>query len=134
VQATRFRETAGRAATRRDRVPVVNRLRSIDVFRGVTVAAMVIVNNPRDWNNVYAPLLHAEWHGWTPTDLMFPFFLFIVGVAITLSPRSASAGTVLRRGAIIFGLGVFLSGFRVGSIRRYSSHSRPRKMRRCSSP
>ena len=88
------------------------RLRSVDVFRGVTMAAMVIVNNPGDWSNVYPPLLHAEWHGWTPTDLVFPFFLFIVGVAITLSPTSAGAvGGVLRRGAIIFGLGLFLAGF-----------------------
>jgi predicted acyltransferase len=88
------------------------RLRSVDVFRGVTIAAMVIVNNPGDWNNVYPPLLHAEWHGWTPTDLVFPFFLFIVGVAITLSPKSTGAvGGVLRRAAMIFGLGLFLSGF-----------------------
>jgi len=76
------------------------------------MAAMVIVNNPGDWNTVYAPLLHAPWHGWTPTDLIFPFFLFIVGVAITLSPRSSSGvGAVLRRGATIFGLGLFLAGF-----------------------
>ncbi len=88
------------------------RLRSVDVFRGVTMAAMVIVNNPGDWDNVYPPLLHAPWHGWTPTDLVFPFFLFIVGVAITLSPTSAGAvGGVLRRGAVIFGLGLFLAGF-----------------------
>jgi predicted acyltransferase len=88
------------------------RLRSIDVFRGLTVAGMVIVNNPGDWNVVYAPLLHAEWHGWTPTDLIFPFFLFIVGVAITLARRATSAaGTVWRRGLTIFGLGLFLSGF-----------------------
>ena len=68
----------------------MRRLISLDVFRGLTMAAMVIVNNPGDWGNVYAPLLHAEWHGWTPTDLIFPFFLFIVGVSITLSRKSAS--------------------------------------------
>lgn len=88
------------------------RLRSVDVFRGVTMAAMVTVNNPGDWNNVYPPLLHAPWHGWTPTDLVFPFFLFIVGVAITLSPKSSgTTAGVLRRGLVIFGLGLFLTGF-----------------------
>ena len=88
------------------------RLRSIDVFRGLAMAAMVIVNNPGDWNTVYAPLLHAEWHGWTPTDLVFPFFLFAVGVAITLSTATAGhVGGIVRRGVIIFGLGLFLAGF-----------------------
>ena len=78
----------------------------------MTVAAMVIVNNPGDWSHVYPPLLHAEWHGWTPTDLVFPFFLFIVGVAMTLSPTSQGGfGGVLRRGAIIFALGLLLAGF-----------------------
>ena len=75
------------------------------------MAAMVIVNNPGDWGTVYAPLLHAEWHGWTPTDLIFPFFLFIVGVSITLSRKSTSWGSILRRAAIIFALGLFLAGF-----------------------
>ena len=75
------------------------------------MAAMVIVNNPGDWNSVYAPLLHAEWNGWTPTDLIFPFFLFIVGVSITLSRKTASWAGILRRTAIIFALGLFLNGF-----------------------
>jgi predicted acyltransferase len=75
------------------------------------MAAMVIVNNPGDWGTVYGPLLHAEWHGWTPTDLIFPFFLFIVGVSITLSRKSASWGSILRRSAIIFALGLFLAGY-----------------------
>jgi predicted acyltransferase len=87
------------------------RLISLDVFRGLTMAGMVIVNNPGDWGNVYAPLLHAPWDGWTPTDLIFPFFLFIVGVSITLSRKSASTGAILRRGLIIFGLGLFLAGY-----------------------
>src|SRR5215210_2706119 len=88
------------------------RLRSVDVFRGFTVALMVIVNNPGDWNTVYAPLLHAEWNGWTPTDLIFPFFLFIVGVAIALSPASmGSMAAVVRRSGVIFGLGLFMAGF-----------------------
>jgi len=88
-----------------------SRLVSLDVFRGITMAAMVIVNNPGDWGHVHPPLLHAPWHGWTPTDLIFPFFLFIVGVAITLSKRSVSAGSVLRRAAIIVAVGLFLAGF-----------------------
>jgi predicted acyltransferase len=92
------------------KVPGV-RLRSLDVFRGLTVAAMVIVNNPGDWGTVYWPLLHAEWDGWTPTDLIFPFFLFIVGVSLALSAKAASVATVLRRGAIIWGLGLLLAGF-----------------------
>jgi len=58
------------------------RLQSLDVFRGITVAGMLLVNNPGTWSAIYPPLAHAEWHGWTPTDLIFPFFLFIVGVAI----------------------------------------------------
>ncbi|MGE3491353.1 MAG: acyltransferase family protein [Vicinamibacterales bacterium] len=87
------------------------RLRSLDVFRGLTVAATVIVNNPGDWGTVYWPLLHAEWHGWTPTDLIFPFFLFIVGVSLALSSKAATAAVVVRRGAVIWGLGLFLAGF-----------------------
>ncbi len=87
------------------------RLRSLDVFRGVTVAAMVIVNNPGNWGTVYWPLLHAEWHGWTPTDLIFPFFLFIVGVSLALSAKAATVTTIVRRGAIIWGLGLLLAGF-----------------------
>jgi predicted acyltransferase len=87
------------------------RLASLDVFRGITMAAMVVVNNPGDWGHVYAPLLHAPWHGWTPTDLIFPFFLYIVGVAITLSNRSTSALSILKRALVIFAVGLFLSGF-----------------------
>jgi predicted acyltransferase len=87
------------------------RLVSLDVFRGLTMAAMVVVNNPGDWSTVYRPLLHAEWHGWTPTDLIFPFFLFIVGVSITLSTKSASWSSILRRAAMILALGLFLAGY-----------------------
>ena len=87
------------------------RLVSLDVFRGLTMAAMVIVNNPGDWGSVYWPLLHAEWHGCTPTDLIFPFFLFIVGVSITLSKKSAGWGTILWRAALICALGLFLAGY-----------------------
>ena len=74
------------------------------------MAAMVIVNNPGDWGQVYWPLLHAPWHGLTPTDLIFPFFLFIVGVSITLSRRSAATtATIVRRAALIFALGMLLA-------------------------
>ena len=59
------------------------RLVSLDVFRGITIAGMLLVNNPGSWGNIYPPLKHAAWHGWTPTDLIFPFFVFIVGVAMT---------------------------------------------------
>jgi predicted acyltransferase len=87
-----------------------SRLVSLDVFRGATMAAMVVVNNPGDWSQMYAPLQHAEWHGWTPTDLIFPFFVFIVGVSITLSKRSAQPTTViLRRAALIYGFGFLLA-------------------------
>jgi predicted acyltransferase len=95
----------------RTAVTPATRLISLDVFRGLTMAAMVIVNNPGDWGTVYGPLLHAEWHGWTPTDLIFPFFLFIVGVSITLSRKSATWSSILRRAAIILALGLFLAGY-----------------------
>src|SRR5829696_7423537 len=96
------------------------RLVSLDVFRGITIAGMVLVNNPGTWGAIYGPLKHAEWHGWTPTDLVFPFFLFIVGVSITLAfARRVEEGTVqralylkmLKRSSIIFGLGLFLNLF-----------------------
>ena len=99
--------------------PMQRRLVSLDVFRGLTIAAMVIVNNPGDWNNMYWPLEHAAWDGWTPTDLIFPFFLFIVGVSITLSRKSAGAPSILRRGAIIFALGLFLAGYPRFNIHRW---------------
>jgi predicted acyltransferase len=65
--------------------PRSERLLSLDVFRGLTVAGMLLVNQPGDWGAIYPPLAHAAWHGWTPTDLIFPFFLFIVGVT-TIAP------------------------------------------------
>lgn len=96
------------------------RLVSLDVFRGVTVAGMLLVNNPGTWSAIYPPLAHAPWHGWTPTDLIFPFFLFIVGITTELSLRARRARgddegaivrQVLRRGALIFLFGLLLSGF-----------------------
>jgi predicted acyltransferase len=96
------------------------RLESLDAMRGVTIAGMILVNNPGSWSHIYSPLEHAAWHGWTPTDLVFPFFLFIVGVSVTLAlGRRAEAGgarrdlylKILRRSAVIFGLGLALAGF-----------------------
>lgn len=93
---------------------------SLDVFRGLTVAGMIVVNNPGTWSAIYPPLKHADWHGCTPTDLVFPFFLFIVGVAIDFSQskrklrgdrRRVLLLQVARRAAIIFALGLFLNGF-----------------------
>ena len=93
------------------------RLVSLDVFRGITIAGMVLVNNPGTWEHIYWPLEHAQWHGWTPTDLVFPFFLFIVGVAITLAfgSRVESGRTsdlylkIVKRTLLIFGIGLFLN-------------------------
>jgi predicted acyltransferase len=87
-----------------------SRLVSLDVFRGATIAAMILVNNPGDWGNVYWPLLHAPWHGWTPTDLIFPFFLFMVGVSLTFS-RRLEARPALVRAAKLIGLGLLLAAY-----------------------
>ena len=84
------------------------RLLALDAFRGGTIAAMILVNDAGDWNHTYWPLLHARWHGWTPTDLVFPFFLFIVGVALTLSTR-LEARPALLRAAKLFGLGLLVN-------------------------
>jgi predicted acyltransferase len=92
---------------------------SLDVFRGVTIASMLLVNDPGTWSAVYPPLLHAPWHGWTFTDVIFPFFLWITGMALTLSTaKRISLGAnrqglmlhALRRSAIIFAIGLFLAG------------------------
>ena len=94
------------------------RLISLDVFRGLTVMAMILVNNPGDWGHIYPPLEHAEWNGCTPTDLIFPFFLFIVGVSLVYAldgvkqrggPLGPTLGRVARRAAVLFGLGLLLS-------------------------
>jgi len=95
----------------------VRRLASLDAFRGITIAGMILVNNPGSGDHVYPPLRHAVWHGWTPTDLVFPFFLFIVGVSISLalSPRidagisgAALHFKIFKRSAILFALGLLL--------------------------
>lgn len=103
--------------------PAAGRLVSLDAFRGATVAGMMLVNNPGDWGKIYAPWKHAAWNGWTFTDTIFPFFLWIVGVAMTFSfakriqqgaDRKHLSLHVLQRAAIIFALGLFLSGFPFG--------------------
>ncbi len=98
-------------------VPTQDRLVSLDVFRGMTIAGMVLVNNPGTWSAIYGPLKHAEWHGITPTDYIFPFFLFIVGVAIpiALTKRIAAGVTrglylkIIQRAVTIFALGILMS-------------------------
>jgi predicted acyltransferase len=107
---------------------MTDRLRSLDVFRGATVALMILVNNPGSWGHLYSPLAHAAWHGMTPTDLVFPWFLFAVGNALALvmvrdEQRAGAAGAaggagvapasawlrIARRTALIFAIGLFLN-------------------------
>lgn len=96
------------------------RLVSLDVFRGITIAGMILVNNPGSWAHIYGPLSHAQWHGWTPTDLVFPFFLFIVGVAMVYSfgkmfekgmSKSEIYKKVFKRSVLLFGIGLFMAVF-----------------------
>ena len=96
------------------------RLASLDAFRGLAIAGMILVNNPGSWAHVYPPLLHATWHGATPTDLVFPFFLFAVGVAMSFSfaSRAARGDTRLRlwrhvatRALVLYGLGLFMAAY-----------------------
>ncbi|HEX7071051.1 MAG TPA: heparan-alpha-glucosaminide N-acetyltransferase domain-containing protein [Rhodothermales bacterium] len=95
-----------------------SRLISLDAFRGITIAGMILVNDPGTWGAIYEPLEHADWHGWTPTDLVFPFFLFIVGVAITFTYRKRLArgdargklvSKAVRRTLVLIALGLLLS-------------------------
>ena len=96
------------------------RLISLDAFRGITIAGMILVNNPGSWSFVYGPLGHAKWHGWTPTDLIFPFFLFIIGVAMSFSldrPLENPAAKrrlyikIIKRALIIYGIGLFMAAY-----------------------
>jgi predicted acyltransferase len=84
------------------------RLVSVDAFRGATVGAMILVNNPGDWGHIYWPLEHAPWDGWTPTDLIFPFFLFLVGASLAFSTRDTTKAASIRA-LKIFGLGFFMA-------------------------
>jgi len=97
---------------------ITKRLIALDVLRGLTIALMIMVNTPGSWTYVYAPLRHAKWHGCTPTDLVFPFFLFIVGVSMWFSFKKYGTGLtkegvlkVLKRFLVIFLLGLFLNAF-----------------------
>jgi predicted acyltransferase len=101
------------------------RLISLDVFRGATIIAMILVNNPGTWGAIYPPLRHAAWHGWTITDLIFPFFLFIVGVAVVLAfeKRLAQGADRLdlvkktgKRAGILFGLGLVMAAYPVFTV------------------
>ncbi|MBN1638485.1 MAG: DUF5009 domain-containing protein [Ignavibacteriales bacterium] len=96
------------------------RLLSLDVFRGITIMGMILVNNPGTWSVIYPPLKHAAWHGCTPTDWIFPFFLFIVGVAVTLSLSKRKEqgtgmvklyGKIFYRAGMLFLLGLVMAGF-----------------------
>lgn len=94
------------------------RFLALDVFRGITIAGMILVNTPGSWDYVYAPLEHSPWHGCTPTDLVFPFFLFITGTAMRFSfrkfdhqPSGSVLQKLLRRVLVIFGIGLFLNSF-----------------------
>lgn len=98
--------------------PLMNRIRSIDVLRGLTVGLMIVVNNPGSWATVYPPLLHAKWHGCTPTDLVFPFFIFIVGMSLYFSFKNTGFGLsqpntvrILKRGGKIVLVGMLLHAF-----------------------
>jgi predicted acyltransferase len=94
------------------------RLVALDVFRGLTIALMIIVNNPGDWEHVYPPLLHSKWNGCTPTDLVFPFFMFIIGAAMWYSYKKYNytfsgklVGRILRRTALIYLIGLAINAY-----------------------
>ncbi len=94
------------------------RIISVDIFRGLTIVLMILVNTPGTWEHVYAPLLHSDWHGYTPTDLVFPFFLFIVGTSIVFAYRNKTTSSVTYkkisvRTLKLLGLGLFLGAFTI---------------------
>lgn len=94
------------------------RLLSLDILRGITIAGMILVNNPGSWGHIYAPLEHASWNGLTPTDLVFPFFMFIMGISTYFSLRKyqfqfswQSFIKILRRTVVIFAIGLGIAWF-----------------------
>jgi predicted acyltransferase len=96
------------------------RLLALDVLRGITIAGMILVNNPGSWAHIYAPLAHAQWHGLTPTDLVFPFFMFIMGISTYISLRkyrfefsTAAILKIVRRTAVIFAIGLGIAWFSI---------------------
>lgn len=95
-----------------------DRIVAVDIFRGMTIVLMILVNNPGTWSNVYPPFLHADWHGYTPTDLVFPFFLFIVGTSITFAYQNKvvtknTYKKITIRSLKLIGLGLFLGAFTI---------------------
>lgn len=98
--------------------PIHQRLLALDILRGITIAGMILVNNPGSWSHVYAPLRHAAWNGLTPTDLVFPFFMFIMGISTYISLRKynfafspSAAGKIIKRTVIIFAIGLGIAWF-----------------------
>ena len=94
------------------------RLLALDILRGITIAGMILVNNPGSWGHIYAPLAHAEWHGLTPTDLVFPFFMYIMGISTYFSLRKydfkfsgATLWKICRRTVVIFAIGLAIAWF-----------------------
>lgn len=94
------------------------RMLALDILRGITIAGMILVNNPGSWSNMYAPLAHAPWHGLTPTDLIFPFFMFIMGISTFISLRKFEFRLslplfikIIRRTVVIFAIGLAIAWF-----------------------
>src|SRR5438270_13476883 len=98
---TRSRQAELPAEPEIKKKPATERLVSLDAFRGATMALMVLVNDPGDGRHVYWPLEHSDWHGWTPTDVVFPSFMWIVGVAMTLSFAKRLAAGASRTGLLL---------------------------------
>lgn len=96
------------------------RLLSLDVMRGITISGMILVNNPGSWGHIYTPLEHAQWNGMTPTDLVFPFFMFVMGISMYFSlkkydfqPSKAALWKILRRTLVIFAIGIAIGWFSI---------------------